>query len=232
MSFSASCSVWPGTCSAGARPKTTPVRTAASRQKPSTVTSVRTLPRSGMLSDSMRASRWVPPAASITPSTAPQQDSVTPSVSIWRISRRRPAPSAVRMAISFCRVAVRASSRLERLAQTISITTPTAHASTSRAGRIRPLTCSASGLIRPSKSLRSGCAWVICCASIFSSAWALPIGDAGLQAADDRHGVSPAVGLVAQGKGKIQIEMAAGREDRGEIERSRQARRPRSPARR
>ena len=34
----------------------------------------------------------------------------------------RPAPSAVRIAISFCRDAVRASSRFERLAHTISIT--------------------------------------------------------------------------------------------------------------
>ena len=45
-----------------------------------------------------------------------------PSVSICASSRRRPAPSAVRIAISFCRDAVRASSRFERLAQTISIT--------------------------------------------------------------------------------------------------------------
>ena len=47
-------------------------------------------------------------------------------------------------------------------------------------------------------------------------------GDTRLQAADDGHGVSPAVGFVAQGKGKIQIEMAAGREDGGHIEGGRQ----------
>ena len=46
----------------------------------------------------------------------------------------------VRIAISFCRAAVRASSRFDRLAQTISITTPTAPASTQTASRIRPLT--------------------------------------------------------------------------------------------
>ena len=56
-----------------------------------------------------------------------------PSVSIWAISRRRPAPSAVRIAISFCRAAVRASSRFDRLAQTISMTTATAPASTQSA---------------------------------------------------------------------------------------------------
>ena len=68
-----------------------------------------------------------------------------PSVSICATSRRRPAPSAVRIAISFCRAAVRASSRFDRLAQTISMTTPTAPASTQSARRIRPLTWSASG---------------------------------------------------------------------------------------
>ena len=53
---------------------------------------------------------------------APLHDSTRPSVSICAISRPRPAPSAVRIAISFCRAAVRASSRFERFAHTISIT--------------------------------------------------------------------------------------------------------------
>ena len=156
------------------------------------------------------------------PASAPQQDSATPSVSIWRISRRRPAPSAVRMAISFCRVAVRASSRLERFAQTISITTPTAHASTSKrrpdaaadvfrqrgelAFKIVALRMGARDLLGQDLHLGLGAA----------------DGDAGLQAADDRHGVSPAVGLIAERKRKIQIEVAAGGEDRGHIERGRQ----------
>ena len=97
---------------------------------------------------------YVPAAASSTPNSAPQQARVTPSVSIWRIRRVRAAPKAVRMAISFCRAAVRASSRFERFVHTISMTTPTAHASTSNAGRMRPLTCSGSG----TAGLRNRCA--------------------------------------------------------------------------
>jgi hypothetical protein len=42
-----------------------------------------------------------------------------------------------------CRVAARASSKFERFAHTVSITTPTAHARTKRARRRRPVTCSA-----------------------------------------------------------------------------------------
>ena len=61
----------------------------------------------------------------------------------------------MRIAISFCRDAVRASSRFERFAQTISMTMPTAPASTQSASRMRPLTWSASGFTLPSKVLRS-----------------------------------------------------------------------------
>ena len=76
--------------------------------------------------------------ASISPSTAPQQESATLSVSIWRSSRKRPAPNAARIAISFCRVPSLANCRFERFAHTISITTPTAQASTNRAGVTAP----------------------------------------------------------------------------------------------
>ncbi len=95
-----------------------------------------------------------------------------PSVSICASSRRRPAPSAVRIAISFCREAVRASSRLERLAQTMSITIPTAAASTHTAVRMRPPIWSASGFTLPCRPFRSGCSFVICCASVRISACA------------------------------------------------------------
>jgi len=47
-------------------------------------------------------------------------------------------------------------------------------------------------------------------------------GDARYQPADDRHGISPTVGLIAERKRKIQIEVAAGGEDRCHIERCRQ----------
>ena len=147
----------------------------------------------------------------------------TPSVSIWPSRRPRPAPSAVRIAISFCRAAVRASSRFERLAQTISITTPTAPASTRSASRSVPLTCSASGVTRPSKLLRSRMRRARSAAPASrASACALAAGDAGLQPADHRHRVAPAVGLGAEREREVEIEVAAGREDRREVERRRQ----------
>ena len=43
-------------------------------------------------------------------------------------------------------------------------------------------------------------------------------GDTRLQATDHRHRVAPAVGLLAQGKGKIQVEVAARREHRRKVE--------------
>ena len=55
--------------------------------------------------------------------------------------RPRLEPSASRTANSFARDAVRASSRFDRLAQTISSTRPTAAHSTISARRIGPLTC-------------------------------------------------------------------------------------------
>jgi hypothetical protein len=57
-------------------------------------------------------------------------ESIRLSVRSWRISRPRPAPSAVRMANSLLRVAARASHRFERFTQTIRRIRPTAHQST------------------------------------------------------------------------------------------------------
>ena len=94
------------------------------------------------------ASPRVPATARRRPSAAPQHERVTLSVSTCRSSRKRPAPNAARTAISFCRVPMRAICRWERLAQTINITTPTAHISTTSAGRTCPLTCFSSGTSR------------------------------------------------------------------------------------
>ena len=60
-------------------------------------------------------------------------------------SRRRPAPSAVRMAISFSRTDARTSSRFATFAQAIRTTTPTAASSVSSDGRAPPTICSRSG---------------------------------------------------------------------------------------
>ena len=46
--------------------------------------------------------------------------------------------------------------------------------------------------------------------------------DARFETANDGERVAPAVGFLAEGKGKIEIDVAAGSEDRSEIERRRQ----------
>ena len=136
----------------------------------SAAASRRTLWSSGMVIASRCASDRVPATASAMPRTPPQHERATLSVSSCCTRRLRPAPSATRIAISFCRAAVRASSRFDRLAHTISMTTATAPARTASAGRTRPLTCSASGIAKPSNELRSGCARVICGPRTLSSA--------------------------------------------------------------
>jgi len=134
-----------------------------------------------MLTASSRASARVPPIARTNPSIAPLDESTMPSVSSCATSLPRPAPSAVRIAISFCRVAVRASSRFDRFAHTMSMTIATAPASTQTARRMRPPTCSASGLTLPWKLLRSGCSAVICAAIVRISACARSADTPGLR---------------------------------------------------
>jgi hypothetical protein len=63
--------------------------------------------------------------ASTVPATAPISDSTTASVTSWRTSRPRLAPSASLIPISFCRLEARASSMLATFAQAISSTSPT-----------------------------------------------------------------------------------------------------------
>ena len=108
------------------------------------------------------ASPRVPAKARRRPSAAPQHERLTLSVSTCRSSRKRPAPSAARIAISFCRAPMRANCKWERLAQTINITTPTAHISTTRAGRTCPLTCCSRGTSLGVIGFRSGC-WLSSC---------------------------------------------------------------------
>ena len=139
-SFNAFVIAAPRACSAGARPKTMPVTSAMASVKPSAVASVRTLRSSGMLTASSPASARVPANVRARPTSAPVHERTMPSVSICASSRRRPAPRAVRMAISFWRDAARARRRLDRLAQTMSITIATAPASTHTARRMRPPT--------------------------------------------------------------------------------------------
>ena len=62
---------------------------------------------------------------SINPVTPPTSASIRLSVSNWRTRRPRPAPSASRIAISFCRPVERASSRFATLAHAMRSTRPT-----------------------------------------------------------------------------------------------------------
>ena len=60
--------------------------------------------------------------------------------------RRRPAPSAARIAISFCRVAARAKSRLATFAHAMARTKPTAPSKMSNGRRTSPTKASCKGV--------------------------------------------------------------------------------------
>ena len=77
-----------------------------------------------------RASR--PHPARIRPKRPPKPESITLSVSTWRAMRPRPAPSALRTAISRSRPADRASMRPATFAQPTNNTKPTAASRTSK----------------------------------------------------------------------------------------------------
>ena len=89
-------------------------------------------------------SRSRPAAASAKPRAPPKSASSVLSVSSWRTSRPRPAPSAARIASSRLRRSMRDSIRLATLAQAISSTQPTAPSSTSSVGRARSVSSSPS----------------------------------------------------------------------------------------
>ena len=113
------------------------------QQRPSSaLPSTLTLLSKGSAIDPWWARYEVMAKANPRPSTAPMLESIRLSVSSWRISRPRPAPSALRMANSLLRAAARASSRFERFTQTISRIRPTAHQSTISDRRNLPLTWS------------------------------------------------------------------------------------------
>ena len=80
----------------------------------------------------------------MVPSAPPISASNTLSVIICRTMRNRPAPKAVRSAISFCRPAARTNSRLATFAQAISNTNPTAPKRMKSVGRVFPISCSRS----------------------------------------------------------------------------------------
>ena len=89
--------------------------------------------------------RSTPQNASSTPSPPPITASSTLSVSSWRTSTPRPAPSAARIASSRARTVARAISRLATFATTISSTQSTAPSSTISGVRADRTSTSCSG---------------------------------------------------------------------------------------
>ena len=137
-------------CSAGTSPKRTPVTSATVAVNSTTVPSMRQIRRrAGCSPDSAPPARgcWRPPGT--VRARRPPTASIRLSTSSPRTSTPRSAPSAVRIATSFCRDAARASSRFATFTHAMSSTSPTAPSSTSSAGRMFPVFASVS-VVRPS----------------------------------------------------------------------------------
>ena len=208
----------PVTRSAGSSPKRTPQETAARKVKRRALPSIRTLSSNGRLNACRCASPRVPATARTSPNAAPQHESARLSVSICLSSRKRPAPNAARIAISFCRVANLAKCKFERFAQTINITTPTAQASTKRAGTHAPAHM-------PCERRQS---WVdrvpfrMLAGQLFSQHCKFGLGAlepyAGLQSSDDLHRVSAGFLGVLHGPGNKNIDGRGRSKDAREIE--------------
>lgn len=116
--------------SAGATPNNEHVSTARPAVKPRTRASGCKLTNSGLTPRLISATAARPSMpASQAPSSAPPTATSRLSVRSWRITRPRDAPKAKRTLISRSRALARASSRLARLAQAISSTSPVAPSS-------------------------------------------------------------------------------------------------------
>ena len=141
LSFSDSFGLMRDACNAGARPKTIPVAAETNRAKPRTRQSTLISRMRGTFSGMSETSRGVPQRASSNPTKPPVNDNKTLSVSSCLMMRQRPAPSARRIAISFCRAEARINSRLATLAQAINRTNATVVRITSNKRRMLPTIC-------------------------------------------------------------------------------------------
>ena len=123
----------PVAATAGASPNATPVTRATPKVNSNTPASIRMSCVRGIVPAGASASSpRIPASATGTPTAAPSRNSTVLSVSSWRTSRPRPAPSAVRIATSFRRAAPRMRSRFATFAHAMSSTNATAPASISR----------------------------------------------------------------------------------------------------
>jgi len=118
------------TCQAGARPKITLAASEMASANSSALRSTVTSLRRGRSSGASASRALTPHRAMITPPVPASSASTMLSVSIWRINRRRPAPTAARTTSSRPRADARASSRLATFAHAINSTNATAARST------------------------------------------------------------------------------------------------------
>ena len=143
-------------CNAGTIPNASPVTTAMPSVNATTVPSIASSFTRGRFVGLKATSARTVHHASSSPIAPPTSDNNRLSVSNCRMRSHGRAPSAVRIATSFCRAAARASSRFATLAQAIRRTKPTAPRSTNSAGRIVLVDTSPSGT---SLSVQSGLNW-------------------------------------------------------------------------
>ena len=165
-------------CTAGARPKSTPVATVIASAKDNTVKfgcdSIRNAGMAPGSDETSTASRlWNDHHARSDPAAPPTSAMIRLSVSSCWIRRARPAPIDRRTAISLVRPAARASSRFATLAHAINRTNPNA-ASTIAATLKMSFRASGSDSDRAVATLRAvvrpGCSRSICWAITTSSA--------------------------------------------------------------
>ena len=131
--------------SAGRMPQSTDVITVSAAANRRTRASIPISSRRGTAGGASATSIRDSDTASSRPSTLPARASSPDSASSWHMMRARPAPSALRTAISRWRVCERASIRLAILAHAISRTNPTAPSAIQRRVLDRPMTSSLSG---------------------------------------------------------------------------------------
>ena len=130
-------------CHAGTRLTMTAHTKASAVAKTATPPSTAMDSRRGSAAGASARSAETPQCASIHPPAAPMVPTTSPSTTSCRMMSRRPAPSAMRTAISRARAEARASSRLVRFAHATMSTSATAPAAATSAG-FAPLTTSAS----------------------------------------------------------------------------------------
>ncbi len=149
--------------SEGIKPASTPVKIETTRVNTKTCVSSVTSTKRGSRSASIFTISPMLARARSNPRAPPATDNTTVSAKMWRTMATRPAPKAVRIAISLRRAKVFAKTRFATFAHAISKTKATAPKSTSSAGRMSPTSCSRKGIAVAPQPLSSA---GYCCSSL------------------------------------------------------------------